>query len=62
MKNNQNNDLDDNKLTNLDSITVIRNPASNIDLSIKKNIDDELDKITTIQSNIRILSESICWK
>ena len=44
VKNNQDNDLNDNKITNLDSITVNRNPTSDNELSNKKYIDDELDK------------------
>ena len=35
VKNNQDNDLDDNKLTNIDSITVNRNPASDLNLQTK---------------------------
>ena len=37
VKNNQDNDLNDNKLTNLDSISVNREPNSDNDLA-KKNI------------------------
>ena len=44
VKNNQDNDLNDNKLTNLDSITFNRNPTSDCEVSNKKYIDDELDK------------------
>ena len=36
VKNNQNNDLNDKKLTNLDSITVNRNPSLDKDLAKKK--------------------------
>ena len=43
VKNNQVNDFNDNKLTNLDSITVIRHPTQDTDLSNEKYIDDELD-------------------
>ena len=48
VKNNQDNDLNDNKLTNLDSIEVNRNPTSDNELSTKKYIDDELDKNTIV--------------
>ena len=46
VKNNQENDLNDNKLTNLDSKSGIRNPTSKNELVNKKNLDDELDKNT----------------
>ena len=51
VKNNQDNTLNDNKLTNLDSITVTRNPTSDNEVSNKKCIDDELDKNTIIRFN-----------
>ena len=51
VKNNQDNDLNDNKLTNFDSITVNRNPTSDNEVSNKKNIDDELDKNTIVRFN-----------
>ena len=44
VKNNQDNEFTDNKLSNLDSITVNKNPNSN-----KKYIDDELDKNTILR-------------
>ena len=46
MKNNQDNDLNDKKLTNLDSITVNKNPSSDNEVSNKIYIDDESDKNT----------------
>ena len=49
VKNNQNNDLDDNKLTNLDSITVNRCPNSDNVLANEKYIDDEVNKITSLR-------------
>ena len=49
VKNNQDNDLNDNKLTNLDSIQVNRNSISNNELANKKYIDDELDKNTIVR-------------
>ena len=51
VKNNQNNDLNDNKLTNLDSITVNRNPNSDNELANERYIDDELDKNTILRFN-----------
>ena len=49
VENNQDNDLNDNKLTNLDSIQVNRNPISDNELANKKYIDDELDKNTIVR-------------
>ena len=51
VKNNQDNDLKDNKLTNMDSITVNRNPTLDNELANKKNIDDKLDKNTVLRFN-----------
>ena len=51
VKNNQDNNLNDNKLTNIDSITVNRNPTSDNELSNKKYIDDEIDKNTIVRFN-----------
>ena len=42
--NDQDKEFDNNKLTNLDSITVNRNPNLDNELANKKYIDDELDK------------------
>ena len=44
VKNNQDNDLNDYKFTNLDSIQVNRNPISDNELSTKKYIDNDLKK------------------
>ena len=49
VKNNQDNDFNDTKLTNVNSITVNRNPTSDNELSNKKYIDDELDKNTIVR-------------
>ena len=49
VRNNQDNDLNDNKLTNLDSIKVIRDPTSDNELANKKYIDDESDENTTFR-------------
>ena len=51
VQNNQNNDLNDNNLANLDSKTVNRNPKSDIELTIEKKNDDELDKNTILRFN-----------
>ena len=51
VKNNQDNDFNDNKLTNIDSIQVNRNPISDNEVSNKKYIDDELDKNTIVRFN-----------
>ena len=51
VKNNQDNDFNDNKLTNIDSITVNRNPTSDNELTNKKYIDNELDKNTILRFN-----------
>ena len=51
VKNNQEYDLNDKKLTNLDSITIKRNLSSDNEVSNKKGIDDELDKNTIVRFN-----------
>ena len=51
VKNNQDNNLNDNKLTNIDSITVNRNPISDNEVANKKYLDDELDKNTILRFN-----------
>ena len=51
VKNNQDNHLNDDKLTNLDSIFVKRNPILNDEVSNKKNVDDELNKNTIVRFN-----------
>ena len=51
VKNNQENDLNNNKLTNIDFITVNRKPTLDNALSNKKYIDDELDKNTIVRFN-----------
>ena len=50
-ENKQENDFNDNKLSNIDSITVNRNPTSDNEISNKKNIDDELNKNTIVRFN-----------
>ena len=49
--NDQDNEFDNNKLTNLDSITVNRNPNLDNELANKKYIDDGLDKNTVLRFN-----------
>ena len=49
--NDQDTELDNNKLTNLDSITVNRNANLDNELASKKYIDDELDKNTVLRFN-----------
>ena len=51
VRNNQNNNLNDNKITNVDSITINRNPTSDNEVSNKKYIDDELNKNTLLRFN-----------
>ena len=51
VKNNQDNDLNDNKLTNIKSITFNNNQIDDNHVSNKKYIDDELDKNTLKRSN-----------
>ena len=51
VKNNQDNDLNDKKLTNIDSITINRNPTIDNEVSNKKYIDSELDKNTIVRFN-----------
>ena len=49
--NDQDNEVDNNKLTNLDSVTLNRDPRLDSELSIKLYIDNELDKITFLRFN-----------
>ena len=51
VKNNKDNDLNDNKLTNIDSITVNRKPTSDNELVIKKNVDDSIREGTKVRFN-----------
>ena len=51
VKNIEDNDLNGEKLTNIDSITVNRNPSLDEELANKKYIDDELDKNTIVRFN-----------
>ena len=51
VKNNQDNDFNDKKLTNIDSIRVNRIPTSDDELVNKKYLDEELDKNTIVRFN-----------
>ena len=51
VKNNQDNDFNDNKLTSINSITVNTNPTADNQVSTKKYIDDQLDKNTIVRFN-----------
>ena len=51
VRNNQDSDLNDNKLTNLDSITINRDPTLDNEISNKNNLDDEIDKNTIVRFN-----------
>ena len=51
VKNNQNNDINDNKLTNINSITIDTTPTDNNHVINKKYVDDQLDKDTIVRIN-----------
>ena len=51
VKNNQDNNFNDNKLTNINSITINNNPTEDDQVSNKKYIDEELDKDTIVRLN-----------
>ena len=51
VKNNRDNDFNDNKLTNLDSITVNRNPSLDNELVNKKYVDDSIREGTIVRFN-----------
>ena len=51
VKNNQDKDLNDNKVTNLDSIKANRDPASDNELANKSYVDNELDENTILRFN-----------
>ena len=51
VKNNQDNNFNDNKLTNINSITINNNPSDANHVSNKKYIDEELDKNTIVRLN-----------
>ena len=51
VKNIRENKFNDNKLTNVDSISVKRNTMLNEEISNKKNVDHELDKNKKLRFN-----------
>ena len=51
VKNNQDNDFNDNKLTNINSITINNNPSDDNHVCNKKYVDDEIDKNTIVRFN-----------
>ena len=51
VKNNHDKDFNDNKLKNINSITINTNPSSDNEVSNKKYIDDELNKNTILRFN-----------
>ena len=51
VKNNQDNDFNNNKLTNINSITINTTPTDNNHVANKKYIDDQLDKNTIVRLN-----------
>ena len=55
MFNDQGNELDNSKLTKLDSVTVKRNPSSDNELANKEYIDDSLDGGKILKLNKTLL-------
>ena len=51
VKNNQDNNFNDNKLTNINSIMINNNPTEDDQVSNKKYVDDQLDKNTIVRFN-----------
>ena len=51
VKHNQDNNFNDNKLTNINSITINNNPSDDNHVCNKKYVDDELDKNTIVRFN-----------
>ena len=51
VKNNQDNDLNNKKLININSITININPSDDNHVCNKKYIDDEIDKNTIVRFN-----------
>ena len=51
MFNDQDNEFDNNILSNLDSVTVNRNPSADDELSNKKYIDDSIGEGTILRFN-----------
>ena len=59
VKNNQDNDLNDNKFTNIKSITINNNPTDVNHVCNKKYNDSELDENTIVRFNQTIISKSL---
>ena len=56
--NDQDNEFDNNKITNLDSVTVKRNPTSNTEVSNKKYVDDSIEEGTIVRFNQTLPNDS----
>ena len=56
VKNNQDNDLNNNKLTNIDSFQVNRNPISNNKVTNKKYVDDSIEEGTLLRFNQTLMN------
>ena len=56
VKNNQDNNLNDKKLTNINSITINNNPSDDNHVCNKKYVDDELDKNTIVRFNQTLMN------
>ena len=56
VKNNQDINLNDNKLTNLDSVQVNRNPSSDKELTNKKFYDDSIEECTMLRFNQKLIN------
>ena len=54
VKNNQDNNFNDNKLTNVNSITINNNPSDDDHVGNKKYIDDQLDNNTIVRFNQKL--------
>ena len=51
VKDNQDNNFNDNKLSNIDTITINRKPTSNIQLTSKNYVDDLIEECTIVRFN-----------
>ena len=51
VRNNQDNDFNDNKKTNINSITINNTPTENNHVTNKKYVDDQIDKDTIVRLN-----------
>ena len=65
MFNDQDNEFDNNKVTNLDSVSVNTNPKVDNELSNKKYVDDSIGEGTLLgfdKTLTNYLKVSICWR